>query len=533
MVFGGKLKYATAESFSTLFPLSSNTLDYQRVLQLMYEPAFIAADNERGWDYNLAASMSFSSDHRSIVIKLKRHIYFSQDPCFRLNSRELSAKDLAFTLSYACSKNSNNQQGHLITELIKGGELFYKQNKNPFESTVSGIHLLDKYTLRIELTGAYNHFISILSNNSLGVLSKAAADYYGENLPAHPIGTGAFFLNAIDNKKLIFSRNEDYWKRDRYGNQLPYLDEVLVYTEISSQREHRLFSSNQTDLLFDLPVNQLPTAFGTLKDAQNGKNPLHEVYIRPSSKIHYLYFNTNKSPCKDLLLRKALSLVIDPILICSNDLNGEGSPMLGRYIPERNGYHNEYLNDEQGPNLSLEERIRMAKSYLKQAGYAEKKQVPVLNFGVRGTKNSVAGTWCRAIQKMIKNNLGISIRLIYNSDISQQLTDASLDIWRGGWVGDYPGAESYLRLFYSGAQNPLFFQNEAVDRYYLSSIFEKAQGKKQKLAQKLCEREILRSHVLVPIYTEDFFVLHKLKVRGFSLAESGLVDFSRIYLKGV
>lgn len=533
IVFGGQLSYSTPEHFEAFFPLSSNTLDYQRALQLVFEPVLITADNPRGWDYNLAKSISFSKDQKTIILQLKQGIYFSKDACFRFHSRELTAKDLAFTLSFACSKNRLNQQSHLLTELIVGAKQFYLHNKSPFESTVRGIKVVDKYTLRIQLTESYNHFLSILSNNSLGLLSRVAADYYGTGLPTHPIGTGAFFLSSKKGNRLLFTRNKDYWKHDRFGNQLPYLEEVKIFTCISGDQEHRLFSSNITDLLFDLPVNQLPSAFGTLKDAQKGKNPLHEVYIRPSSKIHYLYFNTMKGPFRQLLVRKALSLVIDPALICATDLNGEGSPMLGKYIPERNGYRNELLLEFQEQTSLITNKIQLAKSYLKQAGYGEANPFPTVNMAVRGVKNSVAGTWCRAVQKMVQNQLGITVNLIYNNNIGKQLSDANIDIWRGGWVGDYPGAESYLRLFYSAAQKPVFFKNNAVDSYYLTSIFERPESPLQALAQKMCEKEIISNYALIPIYTEDFFVLHKLHVRGFRLAESGLVDFSKIYLKGL
>lgn len=532
VVLGGTLRYSTAEAFNTLFPLSSNTLDYQRALQLVYEPVLTAADNQRGWEYNLAKSVRVSKDQKVITLRLKQGIYFSKDACFRFSSRELTAKDLAFTLSFACSKNSLNQQSHLLTELIVGAKQYYLQNKSPFLSTVRGIRIVDKYTVKIQLTAAYNHFLSILSNNSLGVLSRVAADYYGTGLPARPIGTGAFYLNSKKGKTLSFLRNHDYWNYDRYGNQLPYLDEVIIYTGVSSSKEHKLFSANQTDLLFDLPVNQLPSAFGTLQDAQKGKNPLHEVYIRPSSKIHYLYFNTMKGPFRQLLVRKAFSLVIDPELICANDLNGEGSPMDGRFIPERNGYRNELLRDFQAQNSRITDKIQLAKNYLKQAGFGPDNPFPKINLAVRGVKNSVSGTWCRAVQKMIQEKLGISVHLMYNNNISKQLSDTNIDIWRGGWVGDYPGAESYLRLFYSAAQNPIFFKNSAVDSYYLSSIFERPESALQVLAQKMCEKEIISSYALIPVYTEDFFVIHKLQVRNFQLAESGLVDFSKIYLKG-
>lgn len=532
VVLGGTLRYSTVEAFNTLFPLSSNTLDYQRALQLVYEPVLTAADNQRGWEYNLAKSVRVSKDQKVITLRLKQGVYFSKDACFRFSSRELTAKDLAFTLSFACSKNSLNQQNHLLTELIVGAKQYYLQNKSPFLNTVRGIQIVDKYTVRIQLTAAYNHFLSILSNNSLGVLSRVAADYYGTGLPAHPIGTGAFYLNSKKGTTLSFLRNKDYWNYDRYGNQLPYLDEVIIYTGVSSSKEHKLFSANQTDLLFDLPVNQLPSAFGTLQDAQKGKNPLHEVYIRPSSKIHYLYFNTTKGPFRQQLVRKAISLVIDPAVICANDLNGEGSPMDGRFIPERNGYRNELLRDFQDQNSRITDKIQLAKNYLKQAGFGPDSPFPKINLAVRGVKNSVAGTWCKAVQKMIQEKLGISVSLVYNNDISKELSDTNINIWRGGWVGDYPGAESYLRLFYSAAQNPVFFKNSAVDSYYLSSIFERPESPLQVLAQKMCEKEIISNYALIPIYTEDFFVIHKLQVRGFQLAESGLVDFSKIYLKG-
>jgi peptide/nickel transport system substrate-binding protein len=206
--------------------------------------------------------------------------------------------------------------------------------------------------------------------------------------------------------------------------------------------------------------------------------------------------------------------------------------MCGRFIPERNGYRNELLRDFQDQNSRITDKIKLAKNYLKLAGFGPDNPFPKINLAVRGVKNSVAGTWCRAVQKMIQEKLGISVRLMYNNNISKQLSDTNIDIWRGGWVGDYPGAESYLRLFYSAAQNPVFFKNSAVDRYYLSSIFERPESPLQVLAQKICEKEIISSYALIPVYTEDFFMIHKLQVRGFQLAESGLVDFSKIYLKG-
>jgi hypothetical protein len=79
----------------------------------------------------------------------------------------------------------------------------------------------------------------------------------------------------------------------------------------------------------------------------------------------------------------------------------------------------------------------------------------------------------------------------------------------------------------------LFYKNTKVDQYYLASIFANDQSPKHKLSQKICESEIMNDYALIPIYTEDFFVLNKLSVRSFELSESGIVDFSKIYLKPI
>lgn len=103
-------------------------------------------------------------------------------------------------------------------------------------------------------------------------------------------------------------------------------------------------------------------------------------------------------------------------------------------------------------------------------------------------------------------------------------------MWRSGWIGDYPGAESYLRLFYSKAQNPLVFSHIGVDAYYLESIWAQSNEKRLR-AQMLCEKAIIDQQALIPIYTEDFIVLNQLRVRGFQLAASGMLDFSELYIK--
>src|SRR5690606_23512703 len=45
----------------------------------------------------------------------------------------------------------------------------------------------------------------------------------------HPIGTGPFkFVEYVKGSHIELVRNEDYWQKDEKGNQLPYLDRVVL-----------------------------------------------------------------------------------------------------------------------------------------------------------------------------------------------------------------------------------------------------------------------------------------------------------------
>lgn len=308
---------------------------------------------------------------------------------------------------------------------------------------------------------------------------------------------------------------------------MPFLNNVEIQCGIQGQMAHQLFAKNKLDLLFDLPVDELQEAFGTLDEAQSGKNPLHEVYIKNAAKTHFLQFNCMKGAFKDPRVRKAFALVVDNNRICNEILKGEGRALNNRFIPKQHLYNNTLLLSDKS---NLEEKIRAARILLQKAGYNKQNTFPLVTLYVGAEKETLTYKWTAAAAQMICSSLGVSIELKEEKINNRKQKYKSNSLWRTGWVGDYPGAESYLRLFYSGAQNPLVFDHIGVDAYYLESI--RAQTQQQcRRAQMLCEKEIIEQQALIPIYTEDFIVLHPLRVRGFELDHSGLVDYARLYIK--
>jgi ABC-type transport system substrate-binding protein len=522
--YGGVLNISSKSENITLFPLADNTLEHHRAQQLIFEPLLKPSKTNRGWGYCLANKITTDTTRKKLVIHLRKNIHFSDNACFRFRSSELSSEDVAFSLSLACSQQANIKQDLILPELILGGVEFYKAKLDPLKRKVRGIRIIDNYTLELTLTGAYNHFLNVLSSPSLGIISKQAAKYYGKNITTNPVGTGPFLLAKREGKRLTFERNVDYWRYDQYGNQLPYIDQVELTCGIQGQSAHQLFLKNQLDLLFDLPIDDLRGAFGTLSDAKSGKNPLHEVYIKSAAKVHFIQFNCTTPPFDQPAVRKAFALAIDANTICNEVLMGEGSQLNNQFIPTSSWNKNSLIKADNRP---INARILEAKSMLSKEGYSTMRAFPPITFYAGSKKNTLAYKWSKAVAQMLEKQLGVEI-LLKEQVAPLKMTAASM--WRTGWVGDYPGSESYLRLFYSRAQNPLYFKNVLVDSLYLASVFAKNLNNRN-WAQKRCEKAIINLQALIPIYTEDFIVLQQLRVRNFKLDDSGLLDYANLFIK--
>jgi hypothetical protein len=56
--------------------------------------------------------------------------------------------------------------------------------------------------------------------------------------------------------------------------------------------------------------------------------------------------------------------------------------------------------------------------------------------------------------------------------------------------------------------------------------------KRNKLHNEL-DKILIEKGAIVPIFSEDLFVIVNLRVRDFQIRNSGLIDFSKIYIKEV
>jgi len=112
-----------------------------------------------------------------------------------------------------------------------------------------------------------------------------------------------------------------------------------------------------------------------------------------------------------------------------------------------------------------------------------------------------------------------------------------IKIWKAGWVSDYPDPESYLGVFYSGYKglnnytwNLYGFKNKKFDSLFYQSIIVKDLKTKMNL-QNQCDQILVNKAAVVPLYTEDIFIIVNIRARDIEVNSSGIIDFSKTYIK--
>ena len=531
--YGGTFTFFSPENTTIFIPYYSPSVYNQRVLSQIFEPLFQIDDKGR-IKSNLAKKFDLNRDGKIISITLRSNVFFQDDDCFS-DDRRMTAEDVKFSLEFACSGNKWNSLAGLLRDKIVGGKEHYLATKNKtYRNGISGIKIINDTIIQLNLTDNFTNFQKLLAHPSLGILSKKAFEYYQHNMVNHPVGTGPFRLKAKRKDGFVLSRNPEYWKKDNFGNQLPFLSEIHVCNLNGINQEYSSFSKKEADIIFELPVGQLDFAFGSLRDAQNGKNLLHRVVLKKGSKINYLSFDCTSPPFNNALVRKAIGMAIDRKRICLDAMNGEGNYEINGFVP-RSSYYN--------PNIGqlLEFNPIMAKELLTKAGYNELKPFPKLTIFVNAQRGGVADKWSKDLVYQLKKNLGISLQIKYCSlnEKHQAILNRRAKIWKSAWIPDYPDAEAYFRVFY-GSTSKIANEESNYNNYNnfkFDSIYGLAERtknhKKRMILHNLLDQILVQESAVVPIFSEDLFVIVNIRVRDFNISNSGIIDFSRIFIKEV
>jgi peptide/nickel transport system substrate-binding protein len=531
-VYGGELKLMSSEKITNLFPLSSEDVYEQRVNNQIFESLLKIDQTGTHVIPSLAESFTISADAKTYTFKLRKGVYFHADDCFSdKTGREVVARDIQYCMQFACSGLPENKIGNLLINKIKGAKKFHDATIQSMKGqSVAGIKVVNDYTIEINLDESYVGFDKILTHSNLGIFAPEAYEKYGKEILKHPVGTGPFQIDSWDNRGLSLKRNPKYWKKDSYGNQLPYLDKVVLTYSKSKKDELLAFRKEKIDIILEIPADEIENTLGTLKEAQAGKNIKHKVDSKGSVSVNFFGFATGVKPFNDVNVRKAFNVALDRNELVTNWMKGEGYPMLNGFVPPGSSYP---TNKVEGFKFD----IAQAKQWLASAGYPGGNGFPVLDLYINTQKGSSTYELSKGIQKQLKENLNIdiNIKLCSLKEREKAVKNGNALIWKTGWVADYPDASNFLDLFYSGENsvyksNPYQYNNPRYNALLEASMKEKDNDKRLDLLVQ-CDQIIIDEAVVMPVFNDDFITMVNAKVRNFETNSMEILDFSTIFIK--
>jgi len=276
----------------------------------------------------LAKSWTVSRDGREYTLQLRRGLRFSDGEPF-------NADDVIFTFQAYEDEKINSSQRDL---LIVGGKPIV-------------VEKLDNYTVRFDLAQPYAAAerlfdgIVILPRHLLEPTYRSGNFDQAWSLsmtPSQFAGLGPFRLKEyIPGQRVILERNPYYWKVDRSGNQLPYLNEVVFDFVPNEDAQVIRFQSGETDVLSRFSAEN----FAVLQKQESSKH-YHVFDLGPGLEYNFLFFNLNDLATKgvpdiarkqawfqDLRFRQAVSAAIDREGIARLVYDGRATPIWDQVTP--------------------------------------------------------------------------------------------------------------------------------------------------------------------------------------------------------
>lgn len=531
--YGGEFRFMSPEKVSSLLPLQAIDIYSQRITTQMYDQLLRLDPSGKNVIPSIAESYTVSKDGKTYTFKIRKGVFFHDDDCFGGDGREMTADDVKFTFDMACSGLKINEVSWLLTERIQGAAAFNKATKTTFkEGGVSGIKAIDNHTLTITLNQPFAGFDKILAYSGFGIFPREAYDTYGEDLATHPVGSGPFILEENTGEKLTLKRNPNYWRKDEFGNQLPFLGRIVMTYATNKKSELLAFRKQEIDLVMEIPAEEVENVLGSLAEAQAGKTVKHKVDSKQSFSMTFIGFAHKHPIFQNLNIRKAFNLALDRKELVNNELMGEGYPILNGVIP-----NSEFFDASQVKGYTPD--VAKAKSLLAEAGFADGKGFPAITLYVNGKKDSDRHRLAKGVSKQLKEKLNVTIivKLVSIEERNKVVSNGTAAMWVSGWIADYPDGESFMSLFYGGNIqdnakfiNPFKYKSTTFDELYDAANREMDTDKRHDLLVK-CDQTIIDDAVVMPIISDDFITMINSRIRNFETNSLENLDFSTIFIK--
>jgi len=498
-------RYNEAANITTLDPAFAKDLRTIWVTNQLFN-GLVTLDEDLEVQPDLAKSWSISEDGKNYQFNLRKDIQFHKHILFGKDStRNVIAQDFEYSFNRLLDPTVTSP-GKWVLEFVEG-----------FEAT-------NDSTFVMQLKQPFPPFLSLMSMEYCSVIPKEAIDYFGDTFRANPIGTGPFqFKLWVENTKLVFRKNHNYYEKDEKGVQLPYLEAVAITFLPDKQSEFLQFIQGNIDFMSSIDASykdDLLTSEGALKERYIDKI---DMISGPYLNTEYLgvYLDAEETEVNSIKIRKAVNYGFDRVKMIKYLRNGIGTPAVNGFIPK--GLPS--FIEMEGYTYKPEKAKKLVQSYIEETGDL----TPLITIST----NSQYLDLCEYIQREVqKTGLQVNIDVMPPSTLRQTKVNGKLSIFRGSWVADYPDAENYLFIFHSknfspNGPNYTHYSSKEFDELYEKSIKITDNKVRRAMYQKM-DSLVMSSAAVIPLYYDEVVRFTQKNVSGLGINPINHLDLLKV-----
>jgi oligopeptide transport system substrate-binding protein len=398
---------------------------------------------------------------------------------------------------------------------IKGAEAYNscdpaKADCNALRSQV-GIKAPDKWTLVVQLTSPQPWFIQQLSHTSFLPVYKPSVDKYGNKFTeaGNFVGNGPFVLTSWKHDASLTLTKNTKW---RNAGSIK-LNSVQLQIITDGTTAENAFDAGNTDV-DDTGV--IPADIPRYK-----KTPYWKVW--PALGTYYYGFNVKN--ISDVNQRRAMAFAIDRKAIIKYIAQAGQAPAKG-FTPQ---------GIAGGPTIDKNSFLPAAHDSAKAKSFMAKVANPKKDIHLY-INNSPGHIKIATAIQAYWNSIGLStsIKVMEWKQYLQFLgppPNSDVDIYRSGWIYDFPDAYNGLSLWTCGSgNNDTNWCNKKFDALIDQATKTPDFDKRTLLYQKA--ENLLTSPTgdlpIMPIYWYTFTGLVKNNVKGFLTAPQGIYDLTKV-----
>jgi oligopeptide transport system substrate-binding protein len=331
------------------------------------------------WDYlqrpyrfvpSAAVGMpEISSDGRTWTIRLRRGIFFADDPVFEGKRRELTAADFVYAWKRSVDPRVRSPTAFLLDGKVVGLDAAVARAKATghfdYDADIAGLRAIDRYTMQIQLVEPDYTLLTSLDYPALMAVAREVIEKYSDasgRVMDHPVGSGPYRLKDWQRGRRVVLEANPGFREEHFppvpaaadattramavamkDKRMPQIGVVDVEVVEESNPRLLMFSGGELDLL-DIPASLAPKMIdgtGHLLPEYGSRGV--ELQRGMELALRYTYFNMEDpvvggyTPERVALRRGVCSAynVSDEIRVV---MNGQGEPSSQPIPPDLAGH---------------------------------------------------------------------------------------------------------------------------------------------------------------------------------------------------